>query len=107
MISDQVTEVRPGDEVGDNPGPRPIYVSIPDTGCIRPANPPSRLYFLPEPGPEYVVVGQIGPDQLDRHHLMIMRSCQVDGAHAPGPDAPYNPIRANFLRVTRKQVSNH
>ena len=32
---------------------------------------------------------------------------QVDNAHAPGPYAGNDPVRANFLRVSRKQVSNH
>ena len=60
----------------------------------------------PETGPELGVLGQFGPDHLDRHRPAARRQAQVYPAHAARAEPSAQPVRPDQLRIPRLELAH-
>jgi hypothetical protein len=96
-----VCQRRASDVPGHQPGLRAIRIGVDDRRGKRPADALGGLDLLREPAAEAGVTGEIGPDQLHRHHDAFGRLAEIDAAHAARAEPVQQTVLAYQLGVPR------
>ena len=90
---------RPRQVLRREPRPRGIRIGIDHGGRERPADLPNRLDLAPEPRPEAGIVGELGPDHLQRDEPPARRPRQVNGPHRTAAQPRLDHERTDDRRV--------
>jgi hypothetical protein len=101
---DRVAKRRAGHVVGDQPRHRRVRVGVDDRRGERAANPAGRLDLPGEPGPETLILRQVGADDLDRYVAPAKRPAEIDLAHAAGPEPREQGVIPDLPRIADLQL---
>ena len=84
---------------GGQPRHRTVQVRVEDERSEQAAYPSGRRNLTPEARPEFGILGQFGPDDLDRDRPAPRRHAQEHLAHATPAELPQQPIGPDLTRV--------
>lgn len=99
VLGDLVVQRGPRYVLGGEPRPVRVEIGGHQPGRTASADPAGRRDLAGEPGAELLVLGEIGPDHLQRDPLAAPVGSQVDDPHAALPQPPVNPERTDDTRV--------
>jgi hypothetical protein len=98
---------RSGDIVGSQPRHRAVRVRIDHPRGKSAAHLPRRGDLLPEPGPEYVIRGQVGADDLYCDRSPVLGQTKEYLSHAAAAQPPGQAVPPDRARVVRPQGRYH
>ncbi len=104
LLRDLVVQGGAGDVLGGEPRPVGLQVGGDEPGGAAASDPPRRGHLAREPGAELLVLGQVGPDHLQRDPLAAAVGAQIDDPHAARAEPPVQPERADDTRVLAPQA---
>ncbi len=96
-----------GDVRGGQPRHGGARVGVDDGRRVETGDRAGRLHLAREAHPEQLVLGQLGPDRLDRHPPAGRRAREIDQPHAAGSQPSQHLERPDSPRIVLRQLIHH